>query len=173
MLGRWLSASVVASVVVAGMAVAARADDAPALSDQVIERLATGLARIAEGASPRPVAYFSAEPTAQVKAYLDGQGVEVAVLGSGGMPAFPAPIAAPAPPPPAGMAPAPPGVGSGGPYGLMGMRVPETKKLFEDFLVGVREIAKGLPGAGPLVVEGFTVDLPGGSILFRMKEPGP
>lgn len=172
MLGRWLSVSIVAAVVVAGGVVAAGAEDAPALSDQVIEQLATGLARVAEGGSPRPVAYFSAEPTAQVKAYLEGQGVEVVVLASGGTPVAPPPIAAP-PPPPAGMAPAPPAPGTVGPYGLMGMRVPETKKLFADFLAGVREISKGLPGTGPLVVEGFTVDLPGGSILFRMKEPGP
>jgi hypothetical protein len=56
-----------------------------------------------------------------------------------------------------------------GPYGMMGMRVPESKKLIQDFLTGVRELAASLPPDSPLAIDVFTVDLPGGSITFRLR----
>ena len=56
-----------------------------------------------------------------------------------------------------------------GPYGMMGMRVPESKKMIQDFLTGVRELAASLPADSPLAIDVFTVDLPGGSITFRLR----
>jgi hypothetical protein len=52
---------------------------------------------------------------------------------------------------------------------MMGMRVPETKQLIQDFLTGVREIAASLPPGSPLTIDAFTVDLPGGTIQFRLR----
>jgi hypothetical protein len=52
---------------------------------------------------------------------------------------------------------------------MMGMRVPESKKLIQDFLTGVRELAASLPPDSPLAIDVFTVDLPGGSITFRLR----
>jgi hypothetical protein len=51
----------------------------------------------------------------------------------------------------------------------MGMRVPESKKMIQDYLVGVRDLAASLPPDSPLAIEGFTVDLPGGSVMFRLR----
>ena len=36
-------------------------------------------------------------------------------------------------------------------------------------LVAVREIAAALPAGGPVAVEGFTVDLPAGTVQFRLR----
>ena len=167
----WLHRSIIAVVLVTGIASAATAEEKPKLSDQLIERLATELARVAEAGSAHMVAYFTAEPTPQVRAYLEGQGVEVIVTAAATAPAGTpsSPVGATAMP----MAPgfttmAPPG-SAPGPYGVMGMRVPESKKLIQDFLTGVRELAASLPPDGPLAIEVFTVDLPGGSITFRLR----
>jgi hypothetical protein len=154
-------------VLLAGIAGPSAAQEAPKLSDQLIEQLATGLARVAEAGSPRVAAYFTAEPTAQVRAYLEGQGVEVLVVASA--PPAIAPPAAVSPPPAPFPATAPPAAGLPGPYGMMGWRVPESKRLIQDFLTGVRQLNASLPPEGPLVIEAFTVDLPGGSIHFRLR----
>jgi hypothetical protein len=162
----------IAGVVLAALAGTAAAQEPPKLTDQLIEQLAAGLARAADAGSPRAVAYFTTEPTAQVRAYLEGQGVEVVVT-PGGPPAgvtLPPPGAAPAAPPgpaPAAMLQA--ATWPGGHYGMVGMRVPESKKLIQDFLTGVRDLHASLPPGSPLAVEAFTVDLPGGSILFRLR----
>jgi hypothetical protein len=151
-------------ILVAGLAGPAGAQEPPKLSDQLIEQLATGLARVAEAGSPRAVAYFTTEPTAQVRAYLEGQGVEVVVTGGAVAPSAPAPqagiVASPMPAP---------GAAAGAPYGMMGMRVPESKKMIQDFLTGVRELSASLPPGSPLAIDAFTVDLPGGSVQFRLR----
>lgn len=142
-------------VAVTGLASGAGAQESR-LSDQLIEQLATGLARVAERASPRPVAYFASEPPPHVRAYLEAEGVEVALVGATG-------AGAPAGAPPPGPAP------GGPPYGMVGLRAPDTKRLIQEFLAGVREVAGSLPAGGPLAVEGFAVDLPGGTIQFRLR----
>jgi hypothetical protein len=168
----WLYRSVVAVVLVVGVPGAAVAQEKSKLSDQLIEQLATGLTRIAEAGSARMAAYFTAEPTAEVRAYLEGQGVEVIVAAAA------APAPAGPPPVPMGASPMPPAPGfttmpapgsAPGPYGMMGMRVPESKKMIQDFLTGVRELASNLPADSPLAIDVFTVDLPGGSITFRLR----
>ena len=164
----WLYRSVIAVILVVGVPGAAVAQEKSKLSDQLIEQLATGLTRIAEAGSARMAAYFTAEPTPQVRAYLEGQGVEVIVAAA----AAPAPAGTP---PTSPMPPAPgfttmPAPGSApGPYGMMGMRVPESKKMIQDFLTGVRELASSMPTDSPLAIDVFTVDLPGGSITFRLR----
>jgi hypothetical protein len=153
-------------LVVAGLASPAGAQERR-LSDQLIEQLATGLARVADRASPRPVAYFGAEPPPHVRAYLEAEGIEVvlgAPTGAGAPPGGPPPASTP--PPPAPGYGVPPG---GPPYGIVGMHAPDTRRLIQDFLTGVREVAGSLPPDGPLAVEGFTVDLPGGSVHFRLR----
>lgn len=169
MMHGWSRRWAVVGVLVAGWAGPTAAQEAPKLTDQLIEQLATGLARVAESGSPRAVAYFTAEPTAQVRAYLEGQGVEVVVTAA--TPAPPGVTPAPSSGAPAG-APAftaVPASGAGPGYGMMGMRVPETKQLIQDFLTGVREIAASLPPGSPLTIDAFTVDLPGGTIQFRLR----
>jgi hypothetical protein len=167
---QWLREGVLAATLVSTLAVAAAAQEKPTLHDQFIEQLATQLARVAEAGSPRMAAYFTAEPTPQVRAYLEGQGVEIIVAASGtATPAVPAGT-----PPPLGPIPPTPGfttipVPTAGPYGMVGMRVPESKKLIQGFLAGVRELVASLPPDSPLVIEVFTVDLPGGSITFRAR----
>lgn len=167
----WLYRSVIAVVLTVGIPGVAVAQEKSQLSDQLIEQLATGLTRIAEAGSARMAAYFTAEPTPQVRAYLEGQGVEVIVTAAAMAPAGP-------PPGPMGASPMPsapgfttmPAPGSApGPYGMMGMRVPESKKMIQDFLTGVRELASSLPADSPLAIDVFTVDLPGGSITFRLR----
>ena len=168
----WLHQGAIAVVLVVGVAGAAAAQEKPKVSDQLIEQLATGLTRIAEAGSARMGAYFTAEPTPQVRAYLEGQGVEVIVTATA------ATVPAGTPPGPMGASPMPsapgfttmPAPGSApGPYGMMGMRVPESKKMIQDFLTGVRELASSLPADSPLAIDVFTVDLPGGSITFRLR----
>jgi hypothetical protein len=168
----WLHRSVIAVVLVVGVTGVAAGQEKPKLSDQLIDQLATGLARIAEAGSARMAAYFTAEPTPQVRAYLEGQGIEIIVTAA----AAPAPAGAPPSPMGAGPMPSAPGfttmpaTGSApGPYGVMGMRVPESKKLVQDFLTGVRELVASLPPDSPLAIDVFTVDLPGGSITFRLR----
>jgi len=148
----------------------ASAQEPAKLSDQLIDQLATGLARVADSATPRAVAYFTAEPTPQIRAYLEGQGVEVVVTGGvAGAPATAGPpvmAAAPAAPLPAtAPVPAPPAPGAP----LMGVRVPESKKLIQDFLTGVRDLAASLPPGSPVTIDAFSVDLPGGSVQFRLR----
>lgn len=167
-----LRRNAIAVILVVGVAGAAAAQEKPKLSDQLIEQVATGLARVADAGTARMAAYFTAEPTQQVRAYLEGQGVEIIVTPAG-------------PTAPAGMPPSPTGAGSmpsapgfatmpapgtaPGPYGVMGMRVPESKKLIQDYLRGVRDLAASLPPDSPLTIDVFTVDLPGGSITFRLR----
>lgn len=162
----WSRRWAIASVLVLGITGPTAAQEAPKLSDQLIEQLATGLARVAEAGSPRAAAYFTVEPTPQVRAYLEGQGVEIIVIAS-----------APNAPPPMGASPMSvpgftamaPGIPGGPGYGMMGMRAPESKKLIQDFLTGVRELAASLPPGSALAIDTFTVDLPGGSIQFRLR----
>jgi len=163
----WLHRSVIAVVLVVGVPGAAVAQEKSKLSDQLIEQLATGLTRIAEAGSARMAAYFTAEPTPQVRAYLEGQGVEIIVAAAAPAPAGPPP-ASPMPPPP-GFTTIPPPGPAPGPYGMMGMRAPESKRMIQDFLTGVRELASSLPADSPLAIDVFTVDLPGGSITFRLR----
>jgi hypothetical protein len=168
----WLYRGVLAIILVVGITGAPAAQEKPKLSDQLIEELETGLAKVAEAGSARMAAYFTTEPTAQVRAYLEGQGVEVIVtaaattappgtppgaMGPGPVPSAPGFTTMPAP----GAAP--------GPYGMMGMRVPESKRLIQDFLTGVRELAASLPSDSALAIDVFTVDLPGGSVTFRLR----
>jgi hypothetical protein len=163
----WLHQGAIAVVLVVGVAGAAAAQEKPKVSDQLIEQLATGLTRIAEAGSARMAAYFTAEPTPQVRAYLEGQGVEVIVAAAAPAPAGPPP-ASPMPPAP-GFTTMPAPGSAPGPYGMMGMRAPESKKMIQDFLTGVRELASSLPADSPLAIDVFTVDLPGGSITFRLR----
>jgi hypothetical protein len=167
----WLYRGVIAVVLTVGIPGVAVAQEKSQLSDQLIEQLATGLTRIAEAGSARMAAYFTAEPTPQVRAYLEGQGVEVIVAAAAPAPPGPPPVpmgASPMPPAP-GFTTMPAPGSAPGPYGMMGMRVPESKKMIQDFLTGVRELASSLPADGPLAIDVFTVDLPGGSITFRLR----
>jgi hypothetical protein len=169
----WLHESAIAVALVTGLAVAAAGQEKPKVSDQLMEQLATQLTRLAEAGSARMAAYFTAEPTPQVRAYLEGQGVEVVVTtapvaANPAASAGTAPQVAPTPPPAAFTTTLVPGSASG-PYGMMGMRVPESKKMIQDFLVGVRDLASSLPPDSPLTIEEFTVDLPGGSVTFRLR----
>jgi hypothetical protein len=167
----WLHRSVIAVTLVIGVAGAAAAQEKPKLSDQLIEQLATELARVAEAGSARMAAYFTAEPTPQVRAYLEGQGVEVIVTAAATAPAGTpsSPMGASPMPMAPGFTTMPAPSSAPGPYGMMGMRVPESKKLIQDFLTGVRELAASLPPDSPLAIDVFTVDLPGGSITFRLR----
>jgi len=167
----WLHRSVIAAVLMVGVPGAAVAQEKSKLSDQLIEQLATGLTRIAEAGSARMAAYFTAEPTPQVRAYLEGQGVEVIVTAAAAtVPAGtpPGPMGAPMPSAP-GFTTMPAPGSAPGPYGMMAMRAPESKKMIQDFLTGVRELASSLPPDSPLTIDVFTVDLPGGSITFRLR----
>jgi hypothetical protein len=149
----------------------AAAQEAAKLSDQVIDQLATALARAADRSSQRPVAYFAAEPPAQVRSYLEGQGVDVAVLGASpaAAVAVPAPAAAAPASAPAIPAASAPVLAPAAPYAVVNMGGADTKQLIQDLLVAVREIAAALPAGGPVAVEGFTVDLPAGTVQFRLR----
>jgi hypothetical protein len=167
----WLYRDVIAVVLVIGITGAPGAQEKPKLSDQLIEQLATGLAKVAEAGSARMAAYFTTEPTAQVRAYLEGQGVEVIVTAAATTTPAGAPPGAMGGPVPSapGFTTMPAPAAAPGPYGMMGMRVPESKKLIQDFLTGVRELAASLPPESALAIDVFTVDLPGGSVTFRLR----
>jgi hypothetical protein len=170
----WFHESAIAVALVTGLAVGAAGQEKPKVSDQLMEQLATQLTRLAEAGSARMAAYFTAEPTPQVRAYLEGQGVEVVVTtapvaATPAASAGTAPQVAPMPPPPPAFTTTLAPASASGPYGVMGMRVPESKKMIQDYLVGVRDLAASLPPDSPLAIEGFTVDLPGGSVMFRLR----
>src|SRR5574342_1167256 len=75
----WLRRGIIAVVLVVVVAGTAAAQEKSRLSDQLIEQLATGLARLADAGTARVAAYFTPEPTPQVRAYLEGQGIEIIV----------------------------------------------------------------------------------------------
>lgn len=54
-------------------------------------------------------------------------------------------------------------------YGAVAPSSGDSRAAIREFLLGVRELAKGLPPGSAVEVEAFTVDLPGGSVHFRLK----
>jgi hypothetical protein len=147
---------------VVGVAVA---QERPAWTDEFVEKLARDLAQIAE--RQRVTLYFDAAPSADVQAYLEMLGFNVSVQ----TPPEPAPSGNPGAAPPMSLPPVvgPPTAPSGPTSGPVAVRVPDSRDRIQALLLGVRDLVKTLPADSPLQLDGVTVDLPAGSVHFRLR----
>ena len=135
------------------------------LTDDAIEKLSEKLAKIGEKLASRRIVYFDSDPPPAVRSYLEGLGIDVAVMptGWGGGPPFQY----------AGM-PATTTAAGGGPTITLPAVFPSgtaLKATVKTLLTGVRDLVDTLTADTGVEVEGFNVNIPpAGAIRFKFSK---